>query len=787
MNATFSKQISVIVPTFNEADNIAELTERIHKSLIQAGYTYEVIFIDDNSTDTTREVAKQLEENFPIKFLTKIGKKGKAYSIQEGFTHAQYSNVAFIDADLQYPPEAILPMAEKLRNVDLVVANRKNYKESFLRHTMSRTFKFVFGKMMFTLDYDIQAGLKVFKKNVLEVVSFTPSSAWTFDLEFLHRIVQYGFVIENHDITFSKRKNGTSKISMLKSTLEIGTNALKLKLKKIRPHHTEPSAKGSMRGAGIRFNKKNYVTHTTLRFEKSSITTFTLMQKFILTALFAAILTGIIFNLLGTLKILIATLSTVYFIDVLFNFYVILRSLCIPQEITTDQDSLLKLEDKDLPVYTILCPLYKESHIIPQFTEAISKLSWPKNKLDVILLLEEDDKESIRKVAKMNLPSYMRTVVVPTSQPKTKPKACNYGLSFAKGEYLVIYDAEDKPEKMQLKKAYAAFQKTGKNVLCLQAKLSYYNPNQNLLTRFFTAEYALWFDITLPGFQSVGTSIPLGGTSNHFRTADLHMLQGWDPFNVTEDADLGIRLFKKGYKTALIDSVTLEEANSKWGNWLRQRSRWIKGYMQTYLVHNRKIAKFTREKKIHVLLFQLIIGGKIAFIFINPFLWLATIAYFTLYAYVGPSIEKLYPSVVFYMAAFSLIFGNFLFMYYYMIGVMKRGQYNILKFTFLVPFYWLMISVAGFIALYQLFFKPHYWEKTVHGLHLKQVKPLAPVAIKRQKIYIPKPVFTPWLIMQIVRLLIFIGRMEIKGIEFFGIQLKKLAAMPVKFATTYIF
>src|SRR5258708_5513213 len=187
-----------------------------------------------------------------------------------------------------------------------------------------------------------------------------------------------------------------------------------------------------------------------------------------------------------------------------------------------------------------------------------------------MLLLEEDDTETIETVKTMLLPSYVRTVIVPQSMPKTKPKACNYGLSFAKGKYLVIFDAEDMPDPLQLKKAYLGFQKVPSNVKCLQAKLSYYNSRQNLLTRFFTAEYALWFDLTLPGLQSLNSALPLGGTSNHFETVVLKKLKGWDPFNVTEDADLGVRLFQEGYRTAIIDSTTYEEATSSPKNWIRQ-------------------------------------------------------------------------------------------------------------------------------------------------------------------------------------------------------------------------
>ncbi len=720
MESKLKKEISVVIPTYNEADNIQDLVSRIHDALTQHGFKYEVIIVDDHSTDATLKVAEFFSKKYPISVFSKKGKKGKAYSLLEGFEKAKHEHIGFIDADLQYPPEAIPLMALELANYDVVAANRKKYKENPVRHAMSKVFKTIFGKILFSLDHDVQAGLKVFKKEVYKATIFKPSTSWTFDLEFLHRAKSLGFTIHNYDITFNKRKKGFSKINTVSNTIEIASQAINLKRKKIAPYYILPETGRNMKGAGIRYKRKKYVTHTTLPFAKSSIVTFTFFQKLLLLTLLSVIVSGLLFQTFNTLKTVVAVLSTIYFLDALFNLFINLKSVYETQEIKISEKELSQISDKNLPVYTILCPLYKEARIIPHFLQSIARLDWPKNKLDVILLLEEDDKESIEIVKRMHLPAYTRVVVVPHSQPKTKPKACNYGLSFARGEYLVIYDAEDKPDALQLKKSYLSFQKVGPKVLCLQSKLNYYNVSQNLLTRFFTAEYSLWFDVTLPGFQSIGTTIPLGGTSNHFRTLDLHMLQGWDPFNVTEDADLGIRLFKEGYKTAIIDSVTLEEANSKVGNWLRQRSRWIKGYMQTYLIHNRDPYGFVKSKKNHAFLFQLIIGGKIASIIINPFLWLATISYFTLYTYVGPAIESLYPAPVFYMAVFSLVFGNFLYMYYYMIGIMKRREYDVLKYTFLIPVYWVLISTAGFFALYQLFFKPHYWEKTVHGLYSKK-------------------------------------------------------------------
>jgi cellulose synthase/poly-beta-1,6-N-acetylglucosamine synthase-like glycosyltransferase len=231
----------------------------------------------------------------------------------------------------------------------------------------------------------------------------------------------------------------------------------------------------------------------------------------------------------------------------------------------------------------------------------------------------------------------------------------------------------------------------------------------------------LWFDLVLTGLQSIHAPIPLGGTSNHFRTKDLLALKGWDAFNVTEDCDLGIRLVKHGYRTAIINSVTLEEANSSMWNWFRQRTRWIKGYMQTYMVHMRRPDDFLHiKKKSHIITFQLIVGGKILSMFINPMMWAITISYFALRATVGKAIESFYPPPVLYMGAFSLIFGNFLYLYYYMIGCAKRGQDDIIKYVFLVPFYWLGMSVAAWVASTQFLIRPHHWAKTKHGLHLQQ-------------------------------------------------------------------
>jgi len=712
------KKLSIIIPTLNEAGNIRELVERVNAAMESKNIIYEIIFVDDNSTDNTSDIVKQLRFQYPLYFFKKKGKRGKAYSLLEGFSYADYDTVAILDADLQYPPEALLDMILKIeKGFDIVVAKRVRQSVSVSRKILNLGFSLFFSKILHNFDCDVQSGMKMFRRKIIEEIKLDPSP-WTFDLEFLIRARFYGYKIGNAEVFFVQRRCGKSKIVFHKAIYEIGANAIRMRFKKLKPLLIAPEENSSMIGAGVAYNKKRFITHTTLENAISAVYTFIPWQRNLIIFIIGIFLIGIFLNPFSTGIAAVSVLSSAYLIDMFFNFYLVHKSLHNSLEIKSSLKEIKALNDAELPAYSILCPLYKEAHMLPVFAQSISKIDWPKDRLDVLLLLEEDDEESIAKAEDMKLPDYFRILKVPFSMPKTKPKACNYGLSFAKGEYIVIYDAEDIPDPLQLKKAYLGFQKASAPVRCLQAKLNYFNPGQNLLTRLFMIEYSLWFDVILPGLQAINTAIPLGGTSNHFRRRDLLELKGWDPFNVTEDCDLGMRIFNKGGKTAIIDSVTLEEANSNLKNWLRQRSRWIKGYIQTYLVHMRNPISFFRKNGIHAFIFQFVVGAKIIFIFINPVLWMITFSYFALYVFVGPAIEKLYPPLIFYIGTVSLVFGNFLYFYYYIIGCAKREQWPYVKYVFLVPFYWFLMSAAALIAGYQLFIKPHYWEKTNHGLHL---------------------------------------------------------------------
>jgi cellulose synthase/poly-beta-1,6-N-acetylglucosamine synthase-like glycosyltransferase len=451
-----------------------------------------------------------------------------------------------------------------------------------------------------------------------------------------------------------------------------------------------------------------------LKPKYSAAIVFSKSQVIISGILIFILLSGIYFNAVFTLATLMTIIQVLYFVSIFFKFIVsIFGAKSELQQFITDEE-VKKLSDKDLPVYTVLVPVYKEPEVIGTLIEGLKSIDYPQNKLDVLLLLEEDDTETLE-AAKSYAPyNNWRFMIIPPSMPKTKPKACNYGVFFARGKYLTIYDAEDIPEPDQLKKAVIAFEKGGENYICFQAALNYFNKNENFLTKMFTLEYSYWFDYLLPGLFNLKLPIPLGGTSNHFDVEKLRQIGAWDPFNTTEDADLGVRAFSMGYKVGVVNSTTYEEANARIKNWIRQRSRWIKGYMQTTLVHSRNPLTLYRIVGLRgMLAFFLLIGGTPLFFLINPIMWLMFLVWIITQTQI---FELLFPIWVLYISLLNLIIGNFMGMYLNILAVFKRKQYELLPNAFLNPFYWILHSISSYMALYELFTKPFFWQKTQHGI-----------------------------------------------------------------------
>ncbi len=403
------------------------------------------------------------------------------------------------------------------------------------------------------------------------------------------------------------------------------------------------------------------------------------------------------------------------------------------------------------PIYTLLVPLYHEVEVADTLIKRLEALDYPHDRLDVKLLLEADDPETLSALERAWIPAWAEAVVVPDAQPKTKPRACNYGLARARGEYLVIYDAEDRPEPDQLKVAVRRFRRLSERVVCLQAQLAYHNHDQNLLTRWFALGYNVWFQRYLDGLTAMGGPIPLGGTSNHFKTGTLRELGGWDPFNVTEDCDLGVRIHATGHRTETIASITWEEANSHIGNWLRQRSRWMKGYLITHLVWCRRpLWLLWRLGPRGTLRFFYSVFGAVGLALLNLPIWLLLGFYvFCL----GIDLSRGYPlrdllvsevshmhldpdrwswpmiyfgadlsptwcwlSIVFFGASLVLLLANLLFILVNLVFGRRAGQHGLVVPALLSPLYWVLITLGAWKGFLQLLTRPHYWEKTLHGL-----------------------------------------------------------------------
>lgn len=411
----------------------------------------------------------------------------------------------------------------------------------------------------------------------------------------------------------------------------------------------------------------------------------------------------------------VAVMTVVYLAVIGFKLALVFGAGDAPVLRFEDAD-VAALADEALPVYTLLVPLHREGAVLPKLLGRLADLDYPADRLQVLLLIEQDDEETRGALAKLDPGPQFETVLIPPEGPRTKPKACNVGLRQARGEFCVIFDAEDRPERDQLRKAVLAFRTLPDRVVCVQAELQYWNPWTNWLTQCFAAEYATNFSLSLRGLDRHRLAIPLGGTSNHFRTDALRRLGAWDPYNVTEDADLGIRIARRGWDVRMMVSVTEEEANSKLGNWVRQRSRWIKGYYQTWLVHMRDPARLWRElgaKRFAA--FHLTLGFSTLTTLVNPVFWALTALYF---ATGTQYLKAIFPGVVLYAGVVTMVLGNVLMCYCLMTGCMERGLHRAVRVMLTVPLYWGLMSVAAYKALFQLIrpSRRHYWELTVHGL-----------------------------------------------------------------------
>lgn len=368
---------------------------------------------------------------------------------------------------------------------------------------------------------------------------------------------------------------------------------------------------------------------------------------------------------------------------------------------------------EDLPPVSVMVALYRESNIAPRLIKRLGTLDYPRDLLEILLVVEADDHQTRAALSAVALPPWMRIVSVPRGRVKTKPRALNYALDQCRGAIVGVYDAEDAPEPDQIRRVVRQFAAGGPDLACVQGMLDFYNPRTNWLSRCFTVEYAAWFRQFLPGLEGLGMVVPLGGTTLFFRRSHLEQVGRWDAHNVTEDADLGLRLARHGLRTEVIATVTYEEANCRAIPWIKQRSRWSKGFMMTWLTHMRAPRRLWHDLGPKRFLgVQVLLLGSVLQCLLAPLLWTFWLIPFGLphpvATALGPEGFTMLYSTFFATTALTLLFDA--------AGLRKtRHRLSLLWVPSLIVYH-MLATLAAYKALWELLTKPFYWDKTSHGL-----------------------------------------------------------------------
>jgi hypothetical protein len=365
-----------------------------------------------------------------------------------------------------------------------------------------------------------------------------------------------------------------------------------------------------------------------------------------------------------------------------------------------------------LPAISVMVPLFQEKDIANKLVGRLARIDYPRELTDILLVIEATDKITVDALASVSLPNWIRVIEVPPGSVRTKPRAMNYALSFCRGQVVGVWDAEDRPEPDQLYKVARRFDAAAPDVACLQGALDYYNPRSNWLARCFTIEYASWFRVLLPGVARLGLAVPLGGTTVFFRRDVLERVGAWDAWNVTEDADLGVRLARLGWRTEILDSTTDEEANCRALPWIKQRSRWLKGYAMTWAVHMRKPVALWRDLGPRAFLgFQIQFLGALSQYLLAPLLWsfwLLSLGFSHPLNLAGSTTTSLLFGLFVASEAVSIAIGLW--------AVSGSKHRHLMPWVPSLHLYFPLGCLAGWKAIYEVIVKPFYWDKTAHGI-----------------------------------------------------------------------
>ncbi len=709
--------VSVVVPLDPKHETPDIFFQRLGATLRSAGQPFEIIVVDDHSRGDIEERVRARSAEDQVRFFQKQGASGRSVSVKEGVDQALGSTIVLIDPDLRYPPEAIPEMLSLLETCDIVVADRRHKGSSLLYRFASGLYRFVFGRLILAVDADVRSGLKAFKRAQLESLRFDPEAqlVWGFDAFLLYHARRSGWVVREAHVAYGGgHKRGAFAGLAERFTVAVGILGLRVMhvVRTLLPF-LFPPAPVEYFAAGFT-NVNDYLFLTSAQSAKGHVTKETVSLT--LVSVIALVSAGayLHFSLgLPLLRFFAGFISLVYIAILLFKLEMLRRSVRANKKGAITDDDILALTPDDLPIVSVFIPLYKEPDIIPQIFRYLSDFNYPQEKLDIIFILESTDTETAEAFLAMRPPAHFKALLSPDIQPKTKPKAMNVAFREAKGEVLVIFDAEVLPERDQLKRAIATF-KRFPEAKYLHGRMDVYNADENWITRLYAAEFCYFYHYFMPGLIESKFPVPISGHSTYFRKEVIEHVGAWDAYNVAEDCDIGIRIFRKGFGSGMmLDSHTWEQSTTTIPTWVRQRTRWIQGFIQTSMVQLRYPLLLKKELKTwrNFAAFMFLVPGNVILNMLNILQWIMFIIWQTTHA---PFLQTAYSGIVLYLATTCFLLGNFLFMFFSMYGLYKRNHFRIVPWAFLSFVYWIMLGIATFRSSLHLFLHPHKWDKTKH-------------------------------------------------------------------------
>lgn len=745
--------LSIVIPAYNEATRIGNTLDSIERYFAHNDMSFEVIVVDDGSKDGTAEVVERYASRIKnLKVLINEKNSGKGFSVKRGMLAATGDYRLFMDADnsVDIPHIAVFMRALSegfdvaIGSIHITDTTDVSEHNGWHRRILGYGANILVQLLAVPGIEDTQRGFKLFSAKAANAIFPRQTiERFGFDIEVLVIARENGFKIKELPVVWdnpadskvtlwsyiktfqelilivSNRLLGRYYVGRSNYLVETQSNKVKVFFQKINNYIKLGNSSYGEKERPIDFNnKKDFLFLPKVFSAKKHFYS----ETFVLLALLflaGSSIISVVHLLWGiSILVIISTVIVLFYLSfMVFKIWVIYYAITDSPIIDFSKKQISGIHDEDLPIYTIIIPLYREEDVIPQIIQAMSSIDYPTNKLDVIITLEEYDLPTINAIAEARPPSYFKTLILPNVNPKTKPKALNVAFSSAQGEFLVIYDAEIIPEPDQLKKAVLAF-RSQPMIACFQTRLDHYNPRQSIITKLFNSEFSFHYDFFLPGLQRLGFPLPLSGHSTHFRTDVLRKIGAWDPFNVTEDCDAGIRLYRAGYSAGMINSSSKEEATAGIKSWILQRTRWMKGFIQTSIVHLRHPLQTKKEFGgwVPFIGFLFIVPGGVLINIINFFSWIVLLTWFMTHSTV---INSFYPPPILYISVFCFIVGTFMFTFMNLLSAYRRQRYDLVKYNLLSFIYWILLAIATVRASVEFFTRPYHWEKTAHGTHLK--------------------------------------------------------------------